>query len=244
MTIRVPRKPIDAYQHGDLRPALIKAGLKLLSEGGVNALSLRAAAELAGVSHAAPYRHFRDKHALVSAIAEEGFRLLTRHMRDEMSRADQTDVLARLQASAFGYVSFAVEHPAYFRTIFGGAVCGVGQEPAPSLLEAGDEAYHVLRDTVAQGIAEGLLRAGDPEQLSLAAWSLVHGLGMLIIEGQLRNLPSDAGHVRALTEGVTTLLMNGLRPPSSAAKRSAGGRSTSPRSAGPEQGGRIRGRNR
>ena len=119
MAIRVARKRADSYQHGDLRPALIQAGLKLLTEGGVAGLSLRAAAQLAGVSHAAPYRHFRDKDALVQAIAEEGFRLLTRRMRLEIDGCGSTDVLVRLRASAVGYVSFALEHPGYFRTIFG-----------------------------------------------------------------------------------------------------------------------------
>lgn len=205
------RKRADAYQHGDLRRALITAGLKLLAEGGVDGLSLRAAAELAGVSHAAPYRHFRDKSALVAAVAEEGFRLLTRHMRDEVAACATADVLVRLRASAFGYVSFAVEHPAYFRTIFGGAVCPEGEQQAPSLRQAGDEAYHVLRDLVAEGIDRGRLRGGDPDQLSLAAWSMVHGLGMLIIEGQIPGARSDPARARAATETVVGLLETGLR---------------------------------
>src|SRR5215510_13444423 len=107
MSIRVARKRPDAYQHGDLRRALVQAGLKLLSEKGVDGLSLRAAAELAGVSHAAPYRHFRDKAALVAAIAEEGFRLLTRRMREEIAACRSPDVLSRLRAAGRGYVFFA-----------------------------------------------------------------------------------------------------------------------------------------
>src|SRR3954466_7314955 len=121
MSIRVTRKRSDAYQHGDLRRALVQAGLKMLEEGGVEGLSLRGAAQLAGVSHAAPYRHFRDKQALVAAIAEEGFKLLTRRMREEIASARGREepggrapgVLARLRAAGRGYVSFAVEHPAY-----------------------------------------------------------------------------------------------------------------------------------
>src|SRR4029079_17242415 len=119
MTIRVARKRADTYQHGDLRPALIQAGLKLLGEEGVQGLSLRGAAQLAGVSHAAPYRHFRDKDALVAAIAERGFRLLTQAMRDELARSRSRDAVARLRAIGQGYVTFAVTHPAYFRVIFG-----------------------------------------------------------------------------------------------------------------------------
>jgi AcrR family transcriptional regulator len=209
--IRVARKRPDAYQHGDLRRALIQAGLKLLGEGGVRDLSLRAAAELAGVSHAAPYRHFRDKDALVAAIAEEGFRLLTQRMRDEIERCGSGDVLVRLRASAVGYVAFAVEHPAYFRTIFAGLDCQ-DQDAAPaSLRAAGEEAYAVLRELVSEGIRRGRLRAADPEQLSLAAWSMVHGLGMLIIDGQVGTLRTDPAAARQVTETVVKLLENGLR---------------------------------
>jgi AcrR family transcriptional regulator len=209
MPIRVPRKRADAYQHGDLRNALIQAGLKLLTEGGVRQLSLRAAAELAGVSHAAPYRHFRDKDALVAAIAEEGYRLLTRRMRDEIQACGSADLVARLRASGIGYVSFAVEHPAYFRTIFGGAACEDGVPP--SLKAAGEEAYHVLRDIVVEGIATGRLRAADADQLALAAWSLVHGLGMLIIDGNVQPwLGADQTGVPALTDALIRLLEGGL----------------------------------
>lgn len=207
MTIRVQRKRADAYQHGDLRQALIQAGLKLLGEGGVAALSLRAAAQLAGVSHAAPYRHFRDKDALLAAIAEEGFRLLTRHMQDEIESGG--DVRERLRAAAVGYVAFAVDNPGYFRVTFGGIVCEPGTYP--TLDQAGEESYQVLRNLIVEGQEAGRLRPGDPDQQALAAWSLVHGLGMLIIDG---NVPPDLvatpAQRRALTEGLTLLLEDGL----------------------------------
>jgi AcrR family transcriptional regulator len=205
MAIRVPRKRADAYQHGDLRHALIQAGLKLLSEGGVRDLSLRAAAQLAGVSHAAPYRHFKDKDALVSAIAEEGFRLLTRRMREELATAPP-DLLARWRAAGVGYVSFAVEHPAYFRTIFGGRADVDESCLSPSLKAAGHEAYNVLRDLIAEGVETGVLKASDPDLLSLASWSMVHGLGMLIVDGQVPG-PVD---VRGLAETFTQFLASGL----------------------------------
>ncbi len=213
MTIRVSRKRADSYQHGDLRNALIQAGLKLLGEGGLPALSLRGAAQLAGVSHAAPYRHFRDKEALVAAIAEEGFRLLTARMKEELAACADDDLLIRLRATAVGYVAFAVEHPGSFRVVFGGAVREAGAYPG--LDQAGAEAYGVLRDLVSEGIASGRMRAGDPDQLSLAAWSLVHGLGMLIIDGNVPpELVRTAAQRRALTEGLTQLLEQGLAAPS------------------------------
>jgi AcrR family transcriptional regulator len=215
--IRVTRKPANAYQHGDLRNALIQAGLKLLAEGDVADLSLRAAAELAGVSHAAPYRHFRDKTDLVGAIAEEGYRLLTRAMRESIAAAGSTGVLERIRAAGHGYVTFAVEHPAHFRTVFGGFVCPDGDHSklSPTLRAAGDEAYRVTRDLIEEGVRTRQLRSGDPDQLSLATWSMIHGFSMLAIEGQLLVLgvnPQDRASVRRAADAVATLLESGLRP--------------------------------
>jgi AcrR family transcriptional regulator len=208
MAIRVPRKKADSYQHGDLRHALIQAGLKLLGEGGVRGLSLRGAAELAGVSHAAPYRHFKDKDALVAAIAEEGFRLLTARLRQELEGCPDGTVIARLQAAGIGYVAFAVDHPAYFRVIFAGELVA---EPPPSLKAAGQESYGVLRDLIVQGIDSGQLRAGDPDELSLATWSLVHGLAMLIIDRRVPpGLIDDQAKLRQISAGLTQLLLEGL----------------------------------
>jgi len=210
MAIRVIRKKTDAYQHGDLRRALVQAGLKMLAEGGVDGLSLRGAAELAGVSHAAPYRHFRDKDQLVAAVAEEGFRMLTSHMREEIAGRGG-DVLSRLRAAAEGYVAFAVAHPATFRTIFGGAVCGDDEAAPPGLKEAGEEAYRVLRDLIVEGIERGRLRAEEPDQLALSAWSTVHGLSMLIIEGQIPGVRGHQAQRRAMTDVVVRLLESGIR---------------------------------
>ncbi|HXJ21643.1 MAG TPA: TetR/AcrR family transcriptional regulator [Polyangia bacterium] len=209
MPIRVARKRPDSYQHGDLRAALVQAGLKLLTEGGVPALSLRAAAQLAGVSHAAPYRHFRDKDALIAAIAEEGFRMFTAAMRREMDAAGPDPVM-RLRACAWGYVSFARAHPGYFRTMFGAGVRRDCDDATASLDAAGQESYGVLRDQIADGISRGWLRPGDADELSLAAWSLVHGLSLLLIDGQLGGTVPDDATARAVTERLIRLLQMGL----------------------------------
>jgi AcrR family transcriptional regulator len=211
MSIRVARKRPDAYQHGDLRRALVQAGLKLLAERGVAGLSLRAAAELAGVSHAAPYRHFRDKEALVAAIAEEGFRMLTRHMREEIAAVAGESLLTRLGAAGQGYVSFALSHPAYFRTMFGGVFAPAVKDGKQSSLQAaGQESYDVLRTLVDEGLAKGTLRAGTPDEIALAAWSLVHGLGMLLIDGQLTPMHESRPQVRAITETLLGMIERGL----------------------------------
>jgi AcrR family transcriptional regulator len=190
MTIRVARKKPDSYQHGDLPEALIQAGLKLLSEQGLAGLSLRAAAQLAGVSHAAPYRHFADKQALVAAIAERGFRLLTASMREELAACPSGRAIDQLLALGVGYVRFGTRHPDYLRVIFGGAVETEAQSPA--LRAAGDEAYGVLRDLIAAGLERRELRGGDADLLALTAWSLVHGLSALLSSGAIPTPPTAA----------------------------------------------------
>jgi AcrR family transcriptional regulator len=144
--IRVARKPVDAYQHGNLAEALVQAGLKLLSEGGVEKLSLRAAAQLAGVSHAAPYRHFRDKDALVSAIAERGYRLLTASMKEELERCRSREPGARLQAIGVGYLRFGLSHPAYLQVIFGGVLTADRGRRGPGQLGDGARPGHPHRE--------------------------------------------------------------------------------------------------
>jgi AcrR family transcriptional regulator len=208
--IRVARKPVDAYQHGNLAEALVQAGLKLLSEGGVEKLSLRAAAQLAGVSHAAPYRHFRDKEALVSAIAERGYRLLTASMRAELERCRSAEPGARLSAIGIGYLRFGLEHPAYLQVIFGGVLNK--DHPDPALRQAGAEAYGTLRAVVAEAIAAGHLKGGDQQtedDVALASWAMVHGLATLIVNGAIPVPPGDQA-ARALGQRVLRLLRDGI----------------------------------
>ena len=210
MKIRVAKKPADAYQHGDLREALVNAGLKLLSEGGVENLSLRAAAQLAGVSHAAPYRHYRDKEALIAAIAERGFRLLTESMRSEFAQRETADVKVQVVALGLGYVKFATSYPAYLQLIFGGVLNK--KDAPPQLAAAGAEAYSTLRDVVAVGIASGELRQTDPDEMALTCWSLVHGLSTLMISGSVPK-PIDSPAERELTERLLALLGVGIHAP-------------------------------
>jgi AcrR family transcriptional regulator len=219
MSIRVARKKPDSYQHGDLREALIQAGLKLLSEQGVAGLSLRAAAQLAGVSHAAPYRHFTDKQALVAAIAERGFRLLTASMREALAESPASGprpaAIDKLYALGVGYVRFGTAHPDYLRVIFGGVI---GEEPGAELAAAGDEAYNALRGVVEAGLASGELRGGDPDLVSLSCWSLVHGLSSLLSSGAVPP-PASPGALRELVAANLRLLGQGIAAPMPHARR-------------------------
>lgn len=198
------------YHHGNLRAALLEAALDLVAREGASSLTLREVARRAGVSHAAPYRHFADKEALLAAVAEEGFRAL----RDALAaRADAAgdDPVARLRAIGIGYVRFAVDHPAHCRVMFGGAV----EDPARhlALAEASAAAFAVLVDAIRAAQATGQVRAGDPMDLALAAWSLVHGLALLWIDGALAGRGLATPDPEALASTATLQLFLGLAGP-------------------------------
>jgi AcrR family transcriptional regulator len=209
MKIRVAKKPADAYQHGDLKEALIDAGLRLLSDGGVEALSLRGAAQLAGVSHAAPYRHYKDKEALLAAIGERGFRLLKASMLAKLAASGATHARDKLLALGLGYLAFATEHPAYFRLIFNGMMTRPGTPEA--LIVAGMEAFALLHETVASGIAARELRQTDVDIMAFACWSLLHGYSTLVTNGAIPEVA--AGTEPKLATQLMDLLGAGIDPP-------------------------------
>ena len=163
-----------SYHHGELRTALVGAALTLLTEGGADALSLRAVARRAGVSAMAPYRHYPDKEALLAAVAVQGFDGL----RDVLRAADASaGVGDALVAQAVAYVRYAEENPALFRLMFGPARVGTH----PALEVAGEAAYAVL----AARVAAQTPADADREACALGCWSLVHGLASLFLDGRV-----------------------------------------------------------
>lgn len=168
------------YHHGNLKVALVEAGLEALEEDGLENLSLRAIAGRVGVSHTAPKNHFGGIRGLLTAIAAVGFR---RHAA-EMRRGVEAEPTrrARLHAACNGYVRFALENPALFKLMFSDALC---DHADPDLQAASRESYAVLR-----GIAHGLDwdkadAPGQPWRTEWMLWSMVHGYAMLLIEGQI-----------------------------------------------------------
>ncbi|GAB2873223.1 TetR/AcrR family transcriptional regulator [Streptomyces deserti] len=158
------------YHHGDLRRAILTAALDVLATDGPSALSLRDLARRAGVSHAAPAHHFKDRTGLLTAIAAEGFGLLAATLKEA---ADLKDAGVR-------YVRFAREHPAHFQVMF-----------TPELLRDGDLelttaralAGDALREAVATVPPEG--RGADARLAGVAAWSLAHGFATLLLSHNL-----------------------------------------------------------
>ena len=171
------------YHHGDLRQALLDAALVVLARQGPKALTLREVARRAGVTHAAPYRHFADKDALLAALAEQGFRRLSELMREAEAIAGN-DPLQRLLAAGEGYGRFASLHREHFLLMFSPLISD--RSRYPDLAEAGEQAFSVLLDAVTDAQKAGVLRPGDPRNWALAAWAGVHGASVLLINGQLQ----------------------------------------------------------
>lgn len=169
------------YHHGDLKNALIQAGIEILSREGIEALSLRKVAKRAGVSHTAPYAHFADKQALTAAIAAEGYKKLY----DALFAAQnpQDDPLARLMATAHAYLQFALDEPDHFRITFSGVV--EAEQDYPEYVEQSKRCFGLVVTVVESCQASGLFAKGDKQLIAVSIWSGIHGFVQLLLANQL-----------------------------------------------------------
>lgn len=186
------------YHHGDLRNALIEAGLAALERSDTANLSLRAIAREVGVSANAAYRHFADKDALLSALAAEGFRRFS--ARQAEAAIAHADPVAARTASGRAYIRFAQDHPALFRLMFSHFLIDSAN---PELQQTALGAFQAL---IASSAKEAGTAPDDERALltAVARWSLVHGLSHLILDGQLAPF---AGQVEQLVDGVLNLTL-------------------------------------
>jgi AcrR family transcriptional regulator len=207
-TARAKKTQKSRYHHGNLRRVLLDTALAMVEAAGPGALSLRELARRAGVSHAAPYRHFASREALIVALAEEGFIGLGQEMT--ALAAGEADPLRRFRALGVAYVRYAVAHPGHFKVMFSSEL-HEGPEH-PELAAAGTPTLQALIDAIAAGQATGVVRAGDPKALALPAWSMVHGLSMLLVDRQLAELGADTSEVDALAHAVIDVTARGLGP--------------------------------
>lgn len=169
-----------SYHHGDLREALLRAAIDLVADVGPRGFTLREVARRAGVSHNAPYRHFRDKEELIAAVAAEGFRELTRAMLE--AAASQPTALDRLKRSGLAYVAFALRRPEHFTVMFDTPFSSADY---PECAEAAEEAFGTLVRFIEVCQQDRALPPGDTLRRALAAWSLVHGIAKLAVAKRL-----------------------------------------------------------
>ncbi|HLK38807.1 MAG TPA: TetR/AcrR family transcriptional regulator [Polyangiaceae bacterium] len=198
------------YHHGDLHRALVSTALELVEANDVSALTLREVARRAGVTHGAPYHHFRNKAALLAALAEEGYRALYTEQLQAVAKAGP-DPIARLHAIGIAYVRFAVQHPGHFRVMFGTDTADWSDYP--SLLEA-VQLPLVLLTSTAEEIKRSKRLSLKPSDFVLSSWAMVHGLATLWVDGPLRPIlgSTDASAIEELAARIIPFWTVVLQP--------------------------------
>ncbi|MFF2400662.1 TetR/AcrR family transcriptional regulator [Streptomyces goshikiensis] len=199
-----------SYHHGNLRAALLERAEAVLTASGAEGLSLRGLARDLGVSHAAPSRHFRDRQALLDALAVSGFTTLNARLRS--AAAGGTDgadgaagpVGARLAGLGRAYVDFAVGHTALLDLMF---TVKHADDSSAELRDLGHESLLIVARLMEEGQRTGAVRPGDPVQLAQVAFSTVHGLATLAVAALLDDTPLSEAMELALE-----VLLAGLRP--------------------------------
>jgi AcrR family transcriptional regulator len=204
------RKP---YHHGALHSALIEASIALTRQGGPDRVILREAARAAGVSHSAAYRHFSDREALLAEVSRFARNELAAKMRRRVNRTK--DPRRRLRAVGTAYIDFALSEPGLFRAAFTSHPATspdaqpdratVGGDPTHT--SAGDDPYEILGRVLDEAQAAGLLDPHRRQGAEIAAWSAVHGLAGLLLDGAL---PTTAAAIKFSRRQVLDLLERGL----------------------------------
>jgi AcrR family transcriptional regulator len=200
-----------AYHHGDLRLALVEAALSLLTKTQRWDFSLREVARCANVSHNAPYSHFANKRDLLAAVAAKGYEILQARML--IARRRKKKPADALQAIGIAYLRFGTGNPAHYRLMFGPTLQGQDGGLPSEVVHAFASAGTVLREVLKRGSEDRIFKIpqNDPAALEvavIAAWSLVHGLTMLYIDG-LATL-EGAQAIDSLAEKVLAMFMYGL----------------------------------
>ena len=199
------------YHHGDLRAALLSEAAAMIAEGGSAGVTMRAIGQRLGVSRAAPYRHFADKTALLVAVAANGFHRLGRRLQALDAGASRSGV-ERLRRLGEEYVRFALENPAHYRLMYGSEA--LTREDLPELREAAKALFEQFVEVIRAHQRSGLIKRQDPRAQAYVAWSAVHGLASLVIEGQIHGTDDIDGLIRQTTRTV----LDGMR-----AQRRGGG---------------------
>lgn len=192
------------YHHGDLRAALIGEAAAMIAEGGAASVTMRALGRRLGVSRAAAYRHFEDKTALLVAVAAAGFARLKERV-ERVEAGEPGSSVERFRRMGEEYVRFALENPAHYRLMYGKEA--LERQDLPELREAGNALFERLVEEIRAYQDSGLIKRQDPRTQAYVAWSAVHGLASLLIDGQILT----AVDVDELIRQTTQTVLDGMR---------------------------------
>jgi AcrR family transcriptional regulator len=176
------------YHHGELRETLVRVAIEAIEQRGEASFTIREIAKVAGVSHAAAYRHFRSKHELLARIAEEGFYGLQASFHQALGENAGRSCRARIKALGEAYIRYALQHPGYFRAMFHLELRS--HSDLPSLSGAASRVFGTLVDAVTEGIARRELVRRSPRELAMVVWATIHGLSFLLLDQQIDSPPA------------------------------------------------------
>jgi AcrR family transcriptional regulator len=196
------------YHHGDLRRALIEAGFQLVGERGVEHLSMREAARRAGVSPAAPFRHFESREALMTAVALEAQRRFRSEIDSALQETPPGDPLARVRAFGIAYLRWAMRNPAHFEIISTGRL--FDYDKSADLVRDNAEVIGMFERTLKEAFALGQLRVAELDRVQIAARALVYGFARMNIDGHFPRWGVAAGEAEATAEAVVDLFIDGI----------------------------------
>jgi AcrR family transcriptional regulator len=204
-TLPAPPKP---YHHGDLRRVLIEAALRLAEEGGPQAVSVREAARRAGVSAGAPFRHFADRDALMTAVAEEAQRRFREQIDRALTETSSGDPLKRFRALGLAYLRWAMRNPAHFEIISSGR--HFDHDRAAALSRDNAELIALTEQMLADAFEKGQLRSGELKQIQIAGRALVYGFARMNIDGHFPRWGVAATEVERMAESVLDVFIGGI----------------------------------
>jgi len=187
--------PSKKYHHGDLKNALIKAGVEILAKEGVDGLSLRKVAQHAGVSHSAPYAHFPDKQSLIAAISTEGFNQLYAELEAAISPYKKNPK-KQLIEGAKAYVRFAEKNTDTFKIMFSGVL--EKEKDYPSFVEISSKTFKLVVDVIQACQDAGILPTAPADLMAVSVWGQIHGVLSLALEGQVSHRVLDKHSIQEI----------------------------------------------
>jgi AcrR family transcriptional regulator len=212
-TFQTISPPRGTYRHGDLRRALLEAGIELAREGGPLAVVLREATRRAGVVPNAAYRHFASRQELLEAVRAAALADLARTMETELAAIDPAlptieQARAGLHAVGLGYLRYALAEPGLFRTAFAFHETPDGNRDPANTGRSGLNPFQLLSAALDRMTETGLLDAPARPGAEYLAWSAVHGFALLALDGPMRSLPTE--HIQLLAGRLVSMVEKGL----------------------------------
>lgn len=210
----------STYHHGNLREALIAQALALAAEAGLEAVSIREVARRAGVSPAAPFRHFPDKVALMTAVAEEAMARFRAEIAAALAREVSTDPIRRIRAIGTAFLDWARRNPTHFEII--SSRRAIDFAGSASLGADNAEIQAQMVGLLEEAARRGLLRVDDPQLIQITGRALVYGLARMLIDGQFPSWGVAEVEAERMMERSLDLFLVGLlkNPPAADPGRS------------------------